>query len=264
MTHLPTTRRAFLRAAATLPAFAPLARAAAADEEALFRLVRREFPFDEARAPMNAANLCPSPRAVADRVSELTRDIDRDCSFQNRGKFNRLREEAREAVASLLGVSGDEVALVRNTSEANNIVNAGLELGAGDEVLVWEQNHPTNNVAWDVRAARSGFTVRRVAVPKRPAGRGGSRRAVRRGVPPEHPRGRDHPCLERVGDPAAGPPDRRRRARRRDPCPCGRGAELRGTLGGCPGPRRRHLHLELAQVVSAARRSVGCSWRGPR
>ena len=168
MTHLPTTRRAFLRAAATLPAFAPLARAVAADEEALFRLVRREFPFDEARAPMNAANLCPSPRAVADRVSELTRDIDRDCSFQNRGKFNRLREEARKAVASLLGVSGDEVALVRNTSEANNIVNAGLELGAGDEVLVWEQNHPTNNVAWDVRAARSGFTVRRVAVPKRP------------------------------------------------------------------------------------------------
>ena len=165
-----TSRRAFLRSAGAFPAFWSLARTARADEEALFRLVRREFPFHDDRAPMNAANLCPSPRAVADRVSELTRDIDRDCSFQNRGKFNELRETAREAVAAQLGVPGDELALVRNTSEANNIVNAGLALGSGDEVLVWDQNHPTNHVAWEVRAARSGFSVRRVGVPKAPSG----------------------------------------------------------------------------------------------
>ena len=165
-----TSRRAFLRSAGAFPAFWSLARTAGADDEALFRLVRREFPFHDDRAPMNAANLCPSPRAVADRVSELTRDIDRDCSFQNRGKFNELRETAREAVAAQLGVPGDELALVRNTSEANNIVNAGLALSSGDEVLVWDQNHPTNHVAWEVRAARSGFSVRRVGVPKAPSG----------------------------------------------------------------------------------------------
>ena len=165
-----TSRRAFLRSAGAFPAFWSLARTARADDEALFRLVRREFPFHDDRAPMNAANLCPSPRAVADRVSELTRDIDRDCSFQNRGKFNELRETAREAVAAQLGVPGDELALVRNTSEANNIVNAGLALSSGDEVLVWDQNHPTNHVAWEVRAARSGFSVRRVGVPKAPSG----------------------------------------------------------------------------------------------
>ena len=148
-----TTRRGFLRAAGALPALLPVARAAAAegDDEALFRLVRREFPFGEERLPMNAANLCPSPRAVADAVSELTRDIDRDCSFQNRAKFAGMREAAREAAAAMLGASPDEVALTRNTSESNNIVNAGLPLGPGDEVVAWDQNHPTNNVAWEVR-----------------------------------------------------------------------------------------------------------------
>lgn len=164
------TRRAFLRTAAATPVAIPLARAAAADDETLFRMVRWEFPFEEDKVPMNAANLCPSPRAVADRVSELTRDIDHDCSFQNRGKFSDLRESAREGIAAQLGVSGDELALVRNTSEANNIVNAGVALGDGDEVILWDQNHPTNNVAWDVRAARYGFSVRRVAVPKAPGG----------------------------------------------------------------------------------------------
>lgn len=169
-----TTRRGFLRAAGALPALLPVARAAAAegDDEALFRLVRREFPFGEERLPMNAANLCPSPRAVADAVSELTRDIDRDCSFQNRAKFAGMREAAREAAAAMLGASPDEVALTRNTSESNNIVNAGLPLGPGDEVVAWDQNHPTNNVAWEVRAARHGFSVRRVGVPAAPGAPG--------------------------------------------------------------------------------------------
>ena len=173
-TSLPkaVTRRAFLHTAAGAPVVAPAllpSLGAAADDEALFGFVRREFPFEEDKVPMNAANLCPSPRSVADRVDELTRDIDRDCSFQNRGKFAELREAARADVAAQLGVTADEVALVRNTSEANNIVNAGLTLGAGDEVLLWDQNHPTNNVAWDVRAARYGSSVRRVPVPKAPA-----------------------------------------------------------------------------------------------
>ncbi len=138
--------------------------------EPFWEEVRRQFAFREERVPMNAANLCPSPRVVADRVGELTRDIDVDCSFPNRAKFGPLLEASREAVAAQLGVAADEIALVRNTSEANNVVNAGLPLAGGDEVVVWDQNHPTNNIAWDVRAARHGLAVTRVATPSAPSG----------------------------------------------------------------------------------------------
>ena len=138
--------------------------------DAFWEEIRRQFSFDEDRVPMNAANLCPSPRVVAERVYALTRDIDRDCSSQNRRKFGGLLEASRAKVAGALGVTADEVALVRNTSEANNIINNGLPLETGDEVVVWDQNHPTNNVAWDVRAARFGLTVTRVATPIQPTG----------------------------------------------------------------------------------------------
>ncbi len=53
---------------------------------------------------------------------------------------------------------------MRNTSEGNNLVNSGLSLREGDEILLWDENHPTNNVAWDVRAARFGPGVRRLAI----------------------------------------------------------------------------------------------------
>ena len=49
---------------------------AAVEGEAYWTLVRSHFPFSEQRVPMNAANLCPSPRAVSDRAAELTRDMD--------------------------------------------------------------------------------------------------------------------------------------------------------------------------------------------
>jgi selenocysteine lyase/cysteine desulfurase len=137
-------------------------------DEAYWRVVRGQFAVRDDLVLMNAANLCPSPRPVQQRVFELTRDVDRDASFQNRGKFGGLATASREALARLMGADADEVAVVRNTSSANATLVNGLDLGPGDEVVLWEQNHPTNNVAWDVRAARRGFTVRRVSTPSSP------------------------------------------------------------------------------------------------
>lgn len=170
-----TSRRSFLAEMAAAAAVVPIAfrgketlAATKLDGEAYWGLVRAQFSFTEEKVPMNAANLCPSPRAVAERVTELTADIDRDCSFNNRAKFAELLESSRAKVAGQLGVSPEEIALVRNTSEANNTINNGIDLGSGDEVVLWEQNHPTNNVAWDVRARRYGLSVVRVSTPKAP------------------------------------------------------------------------------------------------
>jgi isopenicillin-N epimerase len=133
-----------------------------------WQLVRSQFSFSEDVVPMNAANLCPSFRRVAEQVAMQTADIDRDCSFNNRARFAGMLESARARVAAQLKVKADEVALIRNTSEGNNIINSGLDLRPGDEILLWDQNHPTNNVAWKVRAARFGLEVKAVSTPEEP------------------------------------------------------------------------------------------------
>lgn len=193
---MDTTRRRFVgmvglaAAGVSTPAATPTARAAAnaagADMPAggVAGGVRAAFDFPDDRVPMNAANLCPSPRSVAAAVTQHTHRIDLDCSFQNRAQFAELLEQSRRAVAEPLGVDADEIALVRNTSEANNIINAGLELGAGDEVVLWDQNHPTNNVAWDVRAARYGIRVRRVTVTEDPRSHDALLEPFRRAIGP--------------------------------------------------------------------------------
>lgn len=150
----------------------PSAATGRGEDEAYWLRVKEQFSLAPGLILMNAANLCPSPYPVQEAVFRHTRDVNRDASFQNRGKFGALKEEARRALAEYVGASASEIAITRNTSEGNNTVVNGLDLGAGDEVVLWDQNHPTNNVSWDVRARRWGFTVRRVSTPPSPTDAG--------------------------------------------------------------------------------------------
>ncbi len=134
-------------------------------EEAFWDRIREQFPIRPGLTMMNAANLCPTPYSVLESVFGLTRDLDGDISFQNRAKFAETKTEARSGLANYVGAEPDEIAITRNTSEGNNIIVNGLELGSGDEVVIWGENHPSNHLAWSVRARRHGFTVRQVETP---------------------------------------------------------------------------------------------------
>ena len=136
-----------------------------AGEEAFWRRIKEQFPFRPGLVMMNAANLCPSHYPVLESLFGLTRDLDGDISFQNRAKFAGTKDEARSRLAGYVGAEPQEIAITRNTSEGNNIIVNGLDLGAGDEVLVWGENHPSNHLAWTVRARRHGFSVRQVETP---------------------------------------------------------------------------------------------------
>jgi selenocysteine lyase/cysteine desulfurase len=134
-------------------------------DETLWQLVKSQFPLEDGLIYLNAANVCPASRPVLDRYAALLRDFQANPSFQNREKYHPLRESVRSKVAALLGVSADEVAITRNTSEGSNIVVTGIDLNANDEVIVTDHNHPSNNESWTLRAQRRGFVVKSTAVP---------------------------------------------------------------------------------------------------
>lgn len=123
------------------------------------------FGFTDENVPMNAANLCPMPSSVTTAHARYAQALDLSLSSASRSTIEGFKEDARSRLAAMLGTSADELALVRNTSEANNTIVQGIPLAKGDEVVLWDQNHPSNSVAWDVQAARVGATVRRFSVP---------------------------------------------------------------------------------------------------
>ena len=141
----------------------PLPKAPAEPDEKYWKEVRSRFLLPADLAFINAANLCPTSLPVVEALEKNTRFLDGNPSSSSRTKLQEGREEGRRLVAAALRVTPEEIILTRNTSEANNIVSSGLALAAGDEVIVFADNHPSNLSAWREKAKRFGFTV--VEVP---------------------------------------------------------------------------------------------------
>jgi selenocysteine lyase/cysteine desulfurase len=145
----------------------PLPRTPAEPDEKFWREVRSRFLVPKDLAFLNAANLCPMSLPVVEAIEKNMRGYEMNPAPEPRAKLLHAREDARAMLAEALRVTPEEIVLTRNTTEGNNFVSSGLTLGAGDEVIVSTDNHPSNLNAWRQKGTRFGFTV--VAVPPPPA-----------------------------------------------------------------------------------------------
>jgi selenocysteine lyase/cysteine desulfurase len=136
-----------------------------AKPDAYWDLVRQQFPLEKDLVYLNAANICPASRLVSDRHTQFAKDFNANPSMQNREKFKLLQEEVRAKLAAVLGASADEIAITRNTSEASNLFIQGIDLQAGDEIVITDHNHQSNREAWQIRAKRHGLVIKTVPIP---------------------------------------------------------------------------------------------------
>jgi selenocysteine lyase/cysteine desulfurase len=144
---------------------ADLPPTSASPDEKFWTAVREQFVMPKDLTMLNAANLCPSSAPVLETLYTTTKDMDQDPSFDNRVKLGEGRENTRKLLAEFLRVTPEEIVITRNTSESNNLVSNGVDLKAGDEVIITADNHPCNNTAWKQKAKRYGFTVKEIATP---------------------------------------------------------------------------------------------------
>jgi isopenicillin-N epimerase len=133
--------------------------------EAFWKSVRAQFVMPPDLGVLNAANLCPASRPVLEALKRESDSVDKDPSAQNRARLTGEKENLRKVLATFLRVTPEEIVITRNTSEANNMVSSGLDLKAGDEVIVFQDNHPSNLTAWNEKAKRFGYTV--ISIPQK-------------------------------------------------------------------------------------------------
>jgi selenocysteine lyase/cysteine desulfurase len=77
--------------------------------------------------------------------------------------------DLRDALAAFLHCRRDELALVRNATEANNVVCNGLDLKPGDVAVLTDQEHAGGRCCWEQKAARFGIQLHFVPLPRPPA-----------------------------------------------------------------------------------------------
>jgi selenocysteine lyase/cysteine desulfurase len=159
------SRRDLLALGAMLPGFGGLRRVAlgdrtdavpyapAVDSEPEWERIAREFVIEGMHLNTGTYGACPIP------VLEAT--------IHHLRAFERMTRQEHPDLPALhlqleqfLGAWPGSVAIVRNTTEAMNIVAAGIDLRSGDEVLTTTHEHIGGRCCWELLAARRGVVLR--------------------------------------------------------------------------------------------------------
>ncbi|MBI2929063.1 MAG: aminotransferase class V-fold PLP-dependent enzyme [Verrucomicrobia bacterium] len=137
-------------------------------EQFWLRVRREQFLLPEWRVFLNPASLGVMPRPVLQAVVDsLTRGAEYATDDVPRWGYETLDPERAE-MAEFLGCRKEELAFTHNCTEAMSYIANGLELRAGDEVLLTNQEHGSGTACWKLKAARVGITVREVEIPVTP------------------------------------------------------------------------------------------------
>jgi selenocysteine lyase/cysteine desulfurase len=178
-----TSRRSFvssmLGAGVSLPAMRPtafqhlfraepvaqgLTPAAVAEEEAYWSQIQRAFDLDRTMINLNNGGCSPAPTHV---LEQMIRDLRFSNELPTEHMWRVLEprlESVRRDLAADFGCDPEEMAIVRNASEANETMIFGTDLKAGDEVVFTTQNYPRMQNAWRQRQRRDGIVLKPVKI----------------------------------------------------------------------------------------------------
>lgn len=172
-----TTRRTFLRAVtgtalaaqALSPEkmFADLVHRASVSQsdEDFWGLIQNSFDIDRSMINLNNGGVCPSPRVVQEALRRYTEYTNLAPTRNLWTDLEPRVETVREELARFWGVSNEEIAVTRNASESLEIVQLGLNLKSGDEVLTTTHDYPRMLTTWEQRGRRDGVVLKKVSVP---------------------------------------------------------------------------------------------------
>ena len=177
-----TTRRNFVRGLAGASIALPIMRedafgqllkanavaggrsaAALAEDEAYWGPIQAAFDTDRTMINLNNGGTSPAPTHV---LEQMIRDLhfSNELPVENMWRTLEPRmESTRRDLAKDFGCDTEEMAVVRNASEANEIMIFGLDLKRGDEVIVTNQNYPRMITSWQQRVRRDGLVLKQIS-----------------------------------------------------------------------------------------------------
>jgi len=130
-----------------------------ASEEDFWYYIQQSFTVSPSLINLNNGGVSPAPKTVQDAMKRYYDLCNEAPSYYMWRVLDQGREPLRKHLAKLAGCSAEEIAMNRNSSEGLETVIFGLQLKAGDEVVVAKQDYPNVINAYKQRELRDGIKI---------------------------------------------------------------------------------------------------------
>lgn len=131
----------------------------ATNDRDFWRWVRESYTVSDNIINLNNGGVSPQPKVVQDTHNKYYSMSNEAPSYYMWRIIDAGREPLRDNLATLAGVSAEEIAINRNATEGLNTIIFGLNLKKGDEVVLNKYDYPNMMNAWKQREKRDGIKL---------------------------------------------------------------------------------------------------------
>src|SRR5213594_1523756 len=156
-----------------------------AQDEDFWLDVQQAFTLDRTIINLNNGGVSPSPRVVQEAMRRYLEYSNTAPVYTMWQVLEPEIESVRRRLAASFGCDPEEMAITRNASEALEIVQLGLPLERGDEVLTTTQDYPRMLTTWHQRERREGIVVKEISFPVPPPSQDDLADRIERAITPK-------------------------------------------------------------------------------
>jgi selenocysteine lyase/cysteine desulfurase len=129
------------------------------NSEDLWRWVREQYTVSGNLINLNNGGVSPQPKSVQEAHIRFYQYSNEGPTYYMWRILDQGREALRMRLAELSGCDAEEIAINRNSTEGLNTIIFGLNLKAGDEVVLNRYDYPNMMNAWKQREKRDGIKL---------------------------------------------------------------------------------------------------------
>ena len=126
--------------------------------------LRQLFPITKDWIYLNHASCSPPPTTAITAMNKQLRDVQMNGSL-NYHNWVRVKENCRRMTAKLINARPEQIAFLRNTSDGLSCIANGLTWNAGENIVTFQNEFPSNIYPW--RRIRDSFGVELRFCPER-------------------------------------------------------------------------------------------------
>lgn len=144
------------------------------DDPDYWTKLRKEFMLSNDKVFFNTGTVGVMPRRVVEAVTKhlnyMAKDVaDWPYKDDSKERFISGYQDLmfiRTKVGKIINCDPKGIALTDNVTNAMSYIANGVDLKAGDEVIISNQEHPGGRCSWEVREKRDGVVLKQIEIPK--------------------------------------------------------------------------------------------------